>query len=399
MSTVSIVKTNGNAEKDIDAAVRKSVEMIGGLKDIIRPGNIVLINPNLVAPGKDRLSGAVTRYEVCKSIADITKELGAEPIIAESSAAGVDTEKVMEFGGYDKLRERGYKVVDLKRSTREKIKCENGKIVQVLESWELVAKADVIISVPVMKTHDQTEVTLGIKNLKGLIHDSQKKRFHQLGVMQGVVDINQCLKPKLTIIDGIVGQEGLGPIFGDPVKLGLIIASKDPVAADSVGSAIMGYDPNDIKITKFAYERGLGEMNLDKIDIKGESIESVKHRFKRASETELEGVPHFTKIEDAAACTGCKNTLISAIMDMKNDHIEHLLKGKTIVLGPVSEEKIPKDIKKEDLILLGKCTKHLERYGTHVMGCPPNNIWVVNAIAGDKAKVARRYATEEDAND
>lgn len=400
MSTVSIIKTNGNTEKDIDIAVRKSIELIGGLEDIIKPGNLVLIKPNLVAPGTHRLSGAITRYEICKTIADKVKELGAEPVIAESSAAGVDTEKVIEFGHYNKLREQGYEVVDLKRSKRQKISIDTGKIVQSLESWELVAKADVIVSVPIMKTHDQTDVTLSMKNLKGLIQDPQKKKFHTLGVFEGVVDIIECLKPRLTVIDGTVGQEGLGPVFGSPVELGVVVASKDLVAADAVTSAVMGYEkPEEVKITRIANERGLGEAYLEKIEVVGETIDSVKHRFKRASEVEIEGVPPFTLIDHEGACTGCRTTIISAIMDMKADKIEHLLEGKTIVIGPLPEEELPKDVKKEDLVLMGICTRHLKDYGTYVKGCPPNNIWVVKGIVGDRMDVSRSYATEEGAND
>lgn len=399
MSTVSIVKTDGNAEKDIDVSVRKALQLIGGLEDIIKPGYKVLIKPNLVAPAKERLSGAITRYEICKTIADVVKELGAHPVIAESSAAGVDTEKTIIFGEYNKLRDQGYEVIDLKKAKRQDIRMENGVIVNELGTWEVVANADAIISVPVMKIHDQTDVTLGIKNLKGLINDKQKREFHTLGVFDGVVDIIQCLKPQLVVMDGTIAQEGLGPVFGEPVELGLIIASKDIVAGDAVGSAVMGYeDPLEVKITRIAYERGLGEARLDEIEIKGEKIDNVKRRFKRASEVKIEGVPPFTLIDDITACTGCRTTIISAIMDMKNDNIQHLLEGKTIVIGKLPEEKLPKDIKKEDLILMGICTRHLEQYGTYVKGCPPNNIWVVNAIAGDGNEVKRRYATEEGAN-
>lgn len=399
MSTVSIVKTKGNTEQDIDIAVRKSLELIGGIDDIIKPGLKVLIKPNLVAPAKERLSGAITRYELCKTIADMVKELGAYPIIAESSAAGVDTEKTIVFGEYDKLRDIGYEVINLKKAKRQDIRMENGVIVKNLGTWESVVEADVIISVPVMKIHDQTDVTLGIKNLKGLINDNQKREFHTLGVFDGVVDIIQCLKPQLVVMDGTIAQEGLGPVFGEPVELGLIIASKDIVAGDAVGSVVMGYeDPLEVKITRIAYERGLGEAKLDNIEIKGEKLNDVKRRFKRASEVEIEGVPPFTLIDHPTACTGCRTTIISAIMDMKNDNIQHLLEGKTIVIGKLPEEELPKDIKKEDLVLMGVCTRHLEGYGTYVKGCPPNNIWVVNAIAGEGNEVKRRYATEEGAN-
>ncbi len=399
MSVVSLVKTKGNTESDIDKAVRESLSLIGGLEDIIKPGFKVLIKPNLVAPAKERLSGAITRYEICKTIADVIRELGATPIIAESSAAGVDTEKTIVFGEYDKLRELGYEVVDLKKAKRHDIRFEQGIIAKELNTWEIVSNADVIVSVPVMKIHDQTDVTLGIKNLKGLISDKQKREFHTLGVFDGVVDIIECLKPQLVVMDGTIAQEGLGPVFGEPVELGVIVASKDIVAGDAIGSAVMGYeDPKEVKITRIAYERGLGEADLDKIEIKGEKLEDVKRRFKRASEVEIEGVPPFVLIDHPTACTGCRTTIISAIMDMKNDNIQWLLEGKTIVIGKLPEEELPKDIKKEDLILMGVCTKHLESYGTYVKGCPPNNIWVVNAVAGDRMEVGRRYATEEGAS-
>lgn len=395
VSTVSIIKTTANTEAAIAEAVRKSIEKIGGLTDIIKPGYKVLINPNLVATGESRFSGCVTRYEVCKAIADLVKEVGGEPFIAESAAAGVDTEEVIAFAEYDKLREQGYTVLDLKKEKRVKIPVPHHDIVEELWTWEPVATADAIISVPVMKTHDQTDVTLGLKNLKGLIEDTEKKEFHKRGVFGGVVDINATVKRVLTVVDGLVGQQGLGPIFGESVPMDLIISSKDPVAADAVTSAVMGYEPEEVKITRLAYERGLGEMNLDKIDIVGESLDAVKRRFKRASEVEIEGVPPFTKIEDEKACTGCKTTMISAIMDMKSQGIEHLLEGKTIVLGPVPREQIPEGIAKEDLILMGICTRHLWDLGTPVKGCPPNNVWFVQAVAGDRMQVGRRYAAEE----
>jgi len=399
MSTVSLVKTKGNTEKDIDKAVREAIGLIGGLEDIVKPGFKVLIKPNLVAPAKERLSGAITRYELCKTIADMVKELGATPVIAESSAAGVDTEKTIVFGEYDKLRDLGYEVVDLKKAKKKEIRFEQGVIAKVLNTWEIVENADVIISVPVMKIHDQTDVTLGIKNMKGLINDIQKREFHTLGVFDGVVDIIECLKPQLVVMDGTIAQEGLGPVFGEPVELGLIVASKDIVAGDAVGSAVMGYeDPKEVKITRIAYGRGLGEADLDKIEIKGEKLADVKRRFKRACEVEIEGVPPFTLIDHPTACTGCRTTIISAIMDMKNDNIQWLLEGKTIVIGKLPEEELPKDVKKEDLILMGVCTRHLKEYGTYVNGCPPNNIWVVNAVAGDRMEVGRRYATEEGAS-
>ncbi|MDR1730630.1 MAG: DUF362 domain-containing protein [Synergistaceae bacterium] len=390
MSIVSIVKTSGDDERSVAAAVREAIREIGGIDDIVKPGYTVIVKPNFVAVPSERLSGAVTRWEAAKAVADLVRERGAEPIIAESSAAGVDTEKVIEKTEYDLLRKQGYKVVDLKQTPPVTVSVPAGwKVFGEMKTWEPVKKADAIISVPVLKTHDQTEVTLGLKNIKGLISDAHKKDFHRYGVLEGVVDLITTFRPVLTVIDGTWGQEGLGPIFGTPVPMGLIVASKDMVAADAVGGRIMGYDPKDVPITVRAAARGLGEMDLSKIEIRGVPVSQVERRFLRASETKIEGLPPFDLLMDEGACTGCRNTVISAIMDMKSQNLESNLKGKCIVCGPLDESKLPPDVPKDRVVLVGICTRQLEKRGTFVPGCPPNNVYVVRGVVGEE--VANRY--------
>lgn len=400
-SVVSVVRTEGNTESCIADAVRESIRLIGGMEDIIHPGDLVLIKPNLVAVPKNRLSGAVTRWEVCKAIADMVREIGAEAVIAESSAAGVITEEVITAVGYDRLRDQGYQVISLDDSPKAVLEVPQGKVFPNMALFELVKKADVIISVPVMKTHDQTEVTLSLKNMKGTLQDIQKKEFHKQGLLEAVVDLNERLRPALTVIDGTVGQEGLGPIFGTPVEMGLVIASKDLVAADAVTGKIMGYDPEEVMITKHAAARGLGEMDLSRIQVKGLRISDVERRFKRACETSIEGLPAFDLVLDEGACTGCRNTVLSAIMDMKAEGLESFLEGKYIVAGPLEAARLPGNIRKEDIVLVGICTRELAEkgLGRYVQGCPPNNIFVVRGIVGEEKQVERRYATESGAHE
>lgn len=393
MSKVSIVKTDCYDAEKIMADVRKAVDMVGGMGSVVKPGDKVLVKPNFAAIPAERLSGAITRWEVCKAVMDMVKEVGGEPYIAESSAAGVDTEKVIEFTEYTKLREQGYPVIDLKREKRCKIPVENGILLKELDTWELVRDADVIITVPIMKTHDQTEVTLGLKNMKGLIVDTQKKWFHSNGVQEGVADINSTLKPALEVIDGTIAQEGYGPLFGDKVEMGVIVASKDVVAGDAVTSVLMGYEPSEVGIIKMAAQVAkIGEMDLDKIEVVGNSIEETKRVFKRAFEVEIPGLPDFDLILTEGACTGCRNTVISAIMDMKNDGIEQTLAGKTIIAGPIDE--LPAGIDPQNIVLIGKCTAPHKNEATYVPGCPPNNIFVERGISGI-TEVKRRYATDD----
>lgn len=396
MSVVSVVKTKGNEYADIKEAVDKVIEQIGGLEDIIKPGYKVIIKPNLVATPTDRLSGGVTRWEVCLAIYEAVKDVGAIPIIAESAAAGADTESVIEKCGYQDLRNNGIPVINLKAkdSKRCDIPVENGKIVDKLNSWETVRDADAIITVPVMKTHDQTEVTLGMKNCKGLIADVNKKRLHTLGLVEGVCDIIQTLKPVLEIVDGTFGQQGLGPIFGETKEMDLIVGSKDLVACEAVTSKIMGYEVDEVGITVAAYNRGLGEKNLSRIEVVGEKIEDVQSRFKRSCEVEIEGLPStYRLIFDEKACTGCRNTVISSLMDMKAQDLFPYLENMNVIVGPCTADQLPPDATVENTVCIGICTKPLaEKFGfRHVMGCPPGNVDTVQGILGDRLEYGVRY--------
>jgi uncharacterized protein (DUF362 family) len=188
---VSIVKTPARPDfTQISTAVKKSLDLIGGIEDIIQPGDLVLINPSWVAPPVEREAGCITLPEVTRAVADIVRAAGARPVIAESSAVGVDTEKVIQSSGYRDLQELGYEVINLKATeAKVNLPVENGKIFDRLECWQLVKEADVIISVPKLKTHDQTEMTCAIKKLKGLLTDKAKKAMHQEGLFDGVIDL------------------------------------------------------------------------------------------------------------------------------------------------------------------------------------------------------------------
>ena len=174
--------------------------------------------------------------------------------------------------------------MDLKRDKPVKMAVSDGYVIDEFTTWPLVQEADVIISVPVLKTHDQAEMTLSLKNMKGLIHDKDKKELHRRGIFKGVADVVSALEPDLTIIDGLIGQEGLGPLYGIPVRLGLLLASRDLVAADSVASVLAGFEPAEIGTTVYAARKGLGTMKLDEIDVVGEPLDRVRRRFMRSHE-------------------------------------------------------------------------------------------------------------------
>jgi uncharacterized protein (DUF362 family) len=389
---VSIVKTKKDpAYLQILDSIRKALDLIGGIEDVVKPGNLVLINPSWVAPPVEREAGCITIPEIPRAIADITKELGAHPVIAESSAVGVDTEKVIQASGYKELLEMGYEVVNLKKTPHVELPSENGKVFETLPCWELVQQADVVISVPKLKTHDQTEMTCAIKNLKGLLTDKGKKANHQEGLFEAVPDLMSAVKPRLAVVDAIICQEGVGPIFGKPVEMNLIVAGKDLVAVDSTCAQLIGYDPSETLLTVNAAARGLGVMDPDQIEIVGEPLDVVKRRFLRAIEDDPVKVEGFRLIYGDATCTGCRNTVMSALVDMRNADQLMYLPGITVVTGGAL---LPADVPREKIVTVGKCMPRESWTERHVKGCPPNNALVVKAIIGGGAEVKRMYAEE-----
>ena len=383
-STVSIVKTPENpSEKEIDTAVRKAIELAGGLADIVPRGGTVLIKPNVVDTQHPD-TGTTTDPRVCKSIALLVREMDANPIIAESSSLGIDTEAAFKATGYAKLRDEGFAVIDLKKEKTIKVAVPRGKSLKEVPLPKIAVDADAIISVPRMKTHAQTMVTLALKNMKGLLTDTYKRKFHlDFGLHEGVADLNTVVKPALSIVDAIIAQEGLGPQSGTPVEMDLLIAGKDPVAVDAVASVIMGFAPRESKVIDEAAKRGIGTAELAEIRIVGETIASVQRRFKRAEEGvhDLITIPgDFQLLISEKACTGCRNTVFSALVEMKTRGYLEKASGWTIVAGKIDE--FPEGINRERLILVGNCTAKFRKRGIFIRGCTPNDRDVIDVISG-----------------
>ncbi|MBW1698565.1 MAG: DUF362 domain-containing protein [Deltaproteobacteria bacterium] len=388
-SIVSIVKTPQNPiYEHIFSAVERAVDLAGGIREYVKPGQRVLINPSWVTAVTRKEQAVITLPEVSRAVADIVKNAGARPIIAESSAIGIDSEKVIAESGYQKLRNMGYEVVDLKNTETVMIPVPNGKIFKEIQSFRPVQEADAIIPVAKLKTHDQMELTMSIKKLKGLLSDKYKREFHQQGVFQACVDWYEAISPRLCVVDAVYCQEGLGPIFGKPVEMDLIVAGSDGVAVDAVCGFIVGFDPEEVPITREAAARGLGVAKKEEIEVVGESIESVYRRFMRVLEDERIKIEGFNLVYGDATCTGCRMGIMSSLFDMKEADQLMYLPGVAVVTG---DPEIPEAVAQQDLVTVGRCVPREKRSQRHVKGCPPNNLDIVQAIIGDRDRAERRW--------
>ena len=380
MTKVSIVRVDRPWGRDqVAAGVRQAVSMAGGLADVVRPGMLVMVKPNMVAPPASAEAGACTSPLVCQAVADMVRELGARPVIAESSARGADTEAALRVMGYEELRQQGYEVVDLKKDRTVRVKIIDGRVLEEITTFGLVTQVDAIISVPVMKTHDQGQATLALKNLKGLVTDAEKRRIHLEGMFEGAVDLVSYFKPIFAVVDGLIGQEGMGPLMGLPVGLGLVLAGRDLVAVDATASRIMGFEAEEVPITKAAAERGLGTMDEAQIEVVGEQVASVRRRFVRCEEDHRIDREGITIVHSEGTCTGCRNGLLSSLFDMRAEGTLGRARGFTIIAGPAA---IPGGIPQEMLVSIGSCglpeARRLPRY---VRGCPPNNVDIIRALS------------------
>jgi uncharacterized protein (DUF362 family) len=272
-STVAIVK----GERGLDP-VFKALDLIDYESALVGYRK-VLIKVNFITT-MTWDTGATTDPIVVEAIIQRLKKLPVEIYVVESDATMTNADKAFEVTGMAEMcKQNGVECLNLRHAPDKiKVSVPKGECLKEITVPRIVMES-AIISAAKMKTHMATKVTLGMKNMFGLLPDKFKAKYHAKGINKVIVDINTAIKPHLTVIDGFVAMEGRGPTDGSPVKMDLIIAGKDPVATDATGARVMGIDPHEISHIRTAHQKGLG--NIDDIEIVGSQIDEVKRVFKR----------------------------------------------------------------------------------------------------------------------
>jgi uncharacterized protein (DUF362 family) len=378
MSIVSIATVHGER---VGNAVRHAVELIDGLS-ALQPGASVLIKPNLVKPAASG-SGIITDARVTEAVvALILEHAPGRVIIGEGSSVGydlpgrVDSLTAMEASGTaDVARKYDLPMVDLNRDEIVEVHAEDAYVMATFGVARTAWEADFIVDLPVAKTHSRTGITCGLKNMKGVLPGEEKKRTHRLGLDRGIVDLNRVMRPHLTVVDGLVGRAGTHTRDEDKVALNCIVAGTDVVAVDAVCATLMGFDVDEILHVRLADEAGLGESDIDCIQIYGERIATVARPFQPYSEAAKERFGDARIIEEHA-CTGCYGEMESAFLYLNKAGFSDRLKELILVLG--SPDEIP------DLdgtpVIVGKCPSDHKALGVWVGGCPPHGIKITDAI-------------------
>lgn len=244
-----------------------ALSLLGGIGRFVKPGNTVVVKPNI---GWDRSAeqGANTNPLVVRAVVEECLRAGAKKVKVFDRTCNDERRCYVNSGIEPALK--GMKNVEVKHLEEERYKkvALNGK---VLREWELYGEAlsaDVYINVPVAKHHGLTRLTLGLKNVMGIM-GGNRGAIHKY-IDTALTDVNAVFRPHLTIIDATRILTAHGPQGGDLKdvrRLNRVIASTDIVAADAYATTLFGMKPEEIAVTVAAYRRGLGEMDLRKVRI------------------------------------------------------------------------------------------------------------------------------------
>jgi len=377
MKKVAIVK--GKASPDLAAVfelVKRAVDLVGGMDSIVGKGDTVALKPNIVT-GRLSGPGVTTDPRVLEALINLAYEAGAgEVLVVEGSGYGSPTEKAFELSGVRDMAERnGAGVVDVDADELVKVEVPNPLVLNAVSVSKRFWEADVRVNVPVMKTHDQMLMTLGMKNLKGIIPKPQKRLFHRIGLAKAIVDLNKAVPLDLTVVDAIHAMEGLGPSFGDIIEMDAVMASRDVYSLDVVGARVMGFPPEEIEYLKLASEQELVRLDGSGIEVVGDSVDAVARSFKRPP-MDLAPMEGVTVIEKGA-CSACRGTIRSVFFDLEQMGLLSDVRDLVIVVGP--QAKLPEDLAHKPIIM-GTCLGSLAGEGRYVLGCPPNNDKMIEAI-------------------
>ena len=355
-------------------------------------GRKILIKPNaarLATPGE----GVTTHPLVVRAVIDYLKEKGvANIVIGESCIFGVKAKEAFLMTGMQEISEKKkVKLIDLDQVDPLEVRIPEGKVIKKIKVSAILKEVDFIISIPVMKTHMHTQVTLSIKNMKGLLWRREKARLHQLRYDESttrgyktldvaISDMASVLFPHLSIIDGTIGMEGMGPAYGRLKKMGTVLVGNNPLSTDAVAARLMGFDPEDIPHLKLSAKKGLGEIQAKKISIQPKDYLKWETPFDPPPSKLSIPFPNII-VHDEGSCSACLSTLLVFLQDYHSLLSDYCLQDKKIHIGIGKHlNTFPKRT-----ILVGNCTSRMRSKGIFVQGCPP-----VASQIGNTLKVLSR---------
>ena len=318
----------------------------------------ILVKPNLVSPTPARL-GATTHPQLVEAVIAYLKDEGfGNIVVAEGSWVGAKTEKSLDVCGYkDILKKYNVDFINTKKDDAVRVDCAGLSLLVC----RCALDADFIINIPVLKGHCQTRVTCALKNMKGLIPDSEKRRFHTMGLHEPIAKLSLAVKQDFILVDHICGDPDCED-GGNPVTRNTLFACADPVLTDAYGCFLLGREVGEVPYIGMAKELGTGSCDIQKARII--TIDSALEELADASEKPLTADNRIVELSDAVeeveSCSACYGYLIPALRRLDDEGLLEKLDEK-ICIGQGFKGRT-------GAIGVGDCT---ELFTCHIKGCPP----------------------------
>lgn len=383
---VAIVKTGslkGNPEflggkfvrydEDIAQIKEKIAETIdlavGGIDNIIKEGETVLIKPNLAFQAPPESYSVVDPRMIEALVSYLKENSKAKEIwVGDNPSLGMHVGRArpaFEASGMREAAEKGGAdwVSFFDEEELVDVEIKEAKLFKKAQIFKPVLDADRVINLPKMKTHLAGTVTLGIKNWQGIIPnghpDKQQQDVHRLDLGQKCADLLRVREADLTIVDGIIAMEGQGPHAGTPLEMNLLIAGRQTVATDAVTSYVMGFETVEIPAVRIAASEGMGEREMENIEVVGTPADDVRVFFKRPMNDPVGLIPGINVVVQQT-CPGCFANIRGGLDNFNNmvdtkDFIDKA--GEIYIIAGGVPDFDPEQARDKYLFVTGDCWK------------------------------------------
>lgn len=293
--TVSLQNLPDYSPERVQDALHRLLEPLGGISHFVKPGQKVLIKPNMLS-GKSPEQAVTTHPEIVRQVILIVQGAGGAISVGDSPGLGKAESVARKCGILDVIEETGVHFAAFEESVP--ITLEAGTF-HHLEVAKEALEADVIINLPKLKTHQMMGYTGAVKNLFGLIVGMRKVRLHlQAGTDKAffalmLLELADRFPPALSIMDAVIGMEGNGPGNGDPVHLGALLASATPIALDTIATSMVNLPEQRVWTQRVARESGRQGLSINEIELQGVDLSSLQTtNFRPAKNSDINfGLP------------------------------------------------------------------------------------------------------------
>ncbi len=304
MSCVAIVHTN---PYNVGRAVTRVLEL-AGCTARFTPGLKVVVKPNLITDNPEYIArGANTSIPVLETLLSILADFHCQVTVGESevgtSVQGRRLAQVVRYMNLDNMcRHYGATFANFTEDPKVRVPVDGLHF----ESFDLSyrqAEAELVITIPKIKTHKYATMTCSLKNMYGMIPEGRRVIYHRW-LSKAITDINTVFKGRLiTLVDGMIAMEGTGPVYGDPVEMNMVLASQNLVACDTICAQLIGLDPRQIEHLQMAEQCGLGSSR--EIELVGDRVAFPWRVFRPAH------LNVYRRLEHRLMCSPLVHILIS----------------------------------------------------------------------------------------